>query len=99
MKTSPPQNRTRARVRPTLGACALGTCLVLPAFAGLAAPNTPTPNTQHLPHVSYNRDVRPILSDNCFACHGPDRNKRMASLRLDIRDEAIAHQAIVPGKP
>src|SRR5207253_4946150 len=49
--------------------------------------------------LAYNRDVRPILSENCFACHGPDRNKRMASLRLDIRDEAVGHQAIVPGKP
>ncbi|QEL19385.1 PSD1 and planctomycete cytochrome C domain-containing protein [Limnoglobus roseus] len=48
--------------------------------------------------VSYNRDVRPILSDNCFACHGPDRNQRKAKLRLDDRDVAIARKAIVPGK-
>ena len=39
------------------------------------------------------------LSDNCFACHGPDKNKRKAKLRLDDRDSAIEKEAIVPGKP
>ena len=56
--------------------------------------------------VSYNFQVRPILSDKCFTCHGPDANKRQAGLRLDIREEAYkalqdnprAH-AIVPGNP
>ncbi len=56
--------------------------------------------------VSYNFQVRPILSDKCYACHGPDANKREAGLRLDIESEAYkalkdnpqAH-AIVPGKP
>jgi len=47
----------------------------------------------------YNRDVRPLLSENCFACHGPDKNKRQAGLRLDVREDAISHKAIVPGKP
>ena len=49
--------------------------------------------------ISYNRDIRPVLSDNCFFCHGPDKNKRKGKLRLDAREEAIAKQAIVPGKP
>ncbi|HVX48888.1 MAG TPA: DUF1549 domain-containing protein, partial [Chitinophagaceae bacterium] len=56
--------------------------------------------------VSYNFDIRPILSDKCFACHGPDANKRKAHLRLDIGDSAYAPLqetkgafAIVPGKP
>jgi hypothetical protein len=47
--------------------------------------------------VVFNRDVRPILSDLCFQCHGPDEKKREGGLRLDLRDAAIATTAIVPG--
>ena len=49
--------------------------------------------------IRYNRDVRPILSDLCFACHGPDSAARKADLRLDKRDAALANETIVPGKP
>src|SRR4051794_3938507 len=49
--------------------------------------------------VEYNRDVRPILSENCFHCHGPDKNQRKAKLRLDDRESALARNAISPGKP
>jgi hypothetical protein len=48
--------------------------------------------------IEYNRDVRPILAENCFACHGPDSAARKAGLRLDQRDDAIKMGAIAPGK-
>jgi hypothetical protein len=54
--------------------------------------------------VSFNRDIRPIMSDTCFRCHGPDKAARMAGMRLDIRDEALKPRKpdvipIVPGDP
>ncbi len=48
--------------------------------------------------LQYNRDIRPILSENCFACHGPDSASRKAGLRLDQRDAAIAKEAFKPGR-
>jgi hypothetical protein len=51
------------------------------------------------PPISYNRDIRPILSDSCFHCHGPDQKTRKGKFRLDVREDAVAKHAIVPGKP
>src|SRR6266513_511087 len=56
--------------------------------------------------VSFNFHIRPILSDKCFKCHGPDVNKRQGQFRLDIADSAFAPLketkgafALIPGKP
>ena len=53
--------------------------------------------------VDFNRQIRPILSESCYQCHGPDQNKRKANLRLDLRDglfrSADGTTVVVPGKP
>ena len=64
------------------------------AVASLAMLPVPVAAAEKL---SFNRDVRPILAENCFACHGPDRASRKADLRLDRREAAVKAGAIEPG--
>gem|GEM_PF-108850 len=68
------------------------------------ADEAPAAQASSQPSLSYNRDVRPILSNHCFKCHGPDARERKGELRLDLADEsrqptASGALAIVPGKP
>ncbi|NVJ85375.1 MAG: DUF1553 domain-containing protein [Algoriphagus sp.] len=78
-------------------------------FTSLSACKQSNQNSSSLvpsDRISYNFHIRPILSDKCFACHGPDANKREADLRLDVEVAAFAalkenpdRHAIVPGEP
>src|SRR6478672_6218687 len=79
-------------------------CAVTWLYSSSCSDKTTATGNEEL--ISYNFQIRPIFSDKCFKCHGPDANKRQAGLRLDIAEEAYkalkehprAH-AIVPGNP
>ncbi len=90
---------TRTPARTSFNACLIRTAMIVSALAPLAVLHTAFAAEP----LRYNRDIRPILSDNCFACHGPDKANQKAGLRLDVREVAIAPAksgdiAIVPGK-
>ncbi len=97
--------------RRSVRTAALGFAVVIPAFTLLGGtggpsknPVTPTAAARPQGTIRYGRDVRPILSDRCFLCHGTDAAKRAANLRLDsfadaTRDLGDGFAAIVPGDP
>jgi len=76
----------------------VGTCLTGPS-GGAAEPSS-TPAEAAAP-IDYSRDIRPLLSDRCYQCHGPDEHERQAELRIDSKEGAFADRtagaAIVPG--
>jgi len=99
-----------SRARLAVGVLGLGLacCVVASAAAEEAAPrlsstklsSTKLSSTKlSSTKLSYNRDIRPILVENCFSCHGADSAGRKADLRLDRREDAIDHGALVPGDP
>ena len=74
------------------------------AIAALAIGLQPTfaANPKKSSAPDFNQDIRPILSENCYACHGPDEKARKAKLRLDVKADALkplksGDFAIVPG--
>src|SRR5438067_10180529 len=81
---------------------AAGLHLFLVALAALAGSKTAAAGPEAR-SVEFNRDIRPMLADNCFACHGPDKNQRKVDLRLDSEEGARADRdgktPLVPGKP
>ncbi len=94
---SPPL--TARTLTAALLALAVTVCATNRPPAAIAA--GPVPKAEPVKAVAkleYNRDVRPILAETCFACHGPDSAARKGKLRLDQRDAAVERGAITPGK-
>src|SRR4051812_9079961 len=79
------------------------TVLLLAWLVSRSAIAAPAARPKSGAKVDFNRDIRPLFSENCYACHGPDQNKRKAGLRLDQQEGALAelksgNRAIVPGE-
>ena len=80
--------------RPILQRVALTACrgaaVVITAWAGRTTADE---------RISFNKQIRPLLSESCFKCHGADEKQRKGKLRLDVREAALEKKAIIPGKP
>lgn len=77
-----------------LAAIALGFTALLVAISSHGYSIASANGSADRDRIDFNREIRPILSENCFYCHGQDGNKREAGLRLDVREDAIEHGAI-----
>lgn len=93
---NPSRDRLRLRPFPLPGPLAACVPAVLLAIAPMWAIGG-SPEIKNPSPLEYNRDIRPILAENCFACHGPDSASRKGDLRLDRREAAIESGALVPG--
>lgn len=87
-------------MKPFLRSLSVIACNLLSGCFLLGLPQAARANDSR---INFDRDIRPILSNNCFKCHGPDEKQRKAHLRLDRREGSLAelksgNRAIVPGK-
>ena len=81
---------------------ALRGLLLLPALVAVLRAGAADAGRGRASRIDFNRDIRPIFSDHCYSCHGPDEGRRKGGLRLDVQEDAFrvlksGKRALVPG--